>query len=128
MGGMAAQIPIKNDVDANEMAMNKVKEDKEREAHAGHDGTWVAHPGLSPIALEAFNSVMPQPNQLHNLREDVTVTADDLLQVPTGNITDMWKHGFVEMDVYPCITSWKMLLQLKYLVPNFGNGLNMNPY
>ena len=54
MGGMAAQIPINNDADANHKAMNKVKEDKEREAQAGHDGTWVAHPGLSPIALEAF--------------------------------------------------------------------------
>ena len=88
MGGMAAQIPIKNDADANHKAMNKVKEDKEREAQAGHDGTWVAHPGLSPIALEAFNSVMPEPNQLHNLREDVTISADDLLQVPSGTITE----------------------------------------
>ena len=88
MGGMAAQIPIKNDADANHKAMNKVKEDKEREAQAGHDGTWVAHPGLSPIALEAFNSVMPEPNQLRNLREDVTISADDLLQVPSGTITE----------------------------------------
>ena len=88
MGGMAAQIPIKNDADANRKAMNKVKEDKEREAQAGHDGTWVAHPGLSPIALEAFNSVMPEPNQLHNLRGDVTISADDLLQVPSGTITE----------------------------------------
>jgi len=88
MGGMAAQIPIKNDVDANEKAMAKVKEDKEREAHAGHDGTWVAHPGLSPIALEAFNNIMPEANQIQNLREDVNVTAKDLLQVPTGDITE----------------------------------------
>jgi len=88
MGGMAAQIPIKNDADANRKAMNKVKEDKEREAQAGHDGTWVAHPGLSPIALEAFNSVMPEPNQLHNLRGNVTISADDLLQVPSGTITE----------------------------------------
>ena len=88
MGGMAAQIPIKNDVDANEKAMAKVKEDKEREAHAGHDGTWVAHPGLSLIAMEAFNNVMPEANQLQNLREDVNITAKDLLQVPTGDITE----------------------------------------
>ena len=88
MGGMAAQIPIKNDVDANEKAMAKVKEDKEREAHAGHDGTWVAHPGLSPIALEAFNNIMPEANQLQNLREDVNVTAKDLLQVTIGDITE----------------------------------------
>ncbi|MDP6936959.1 MAG: malate synthase A [Candidatus Marinimicrobia bacterium] len=88
MGGMAAQIPIKNDPEANDAAMNKVKEDKEREAHAGHDGTWIAHPGLSPIALDAFNSVMPEPNQMHNLREDVSVTAADLLKVPSGNISE----------------------------------------
>ncbi len=88
MGGMAAQIPIKNDVDANEKAMAKVKEDKEWEAHAGHDGTWVAHPGLSLIAMEAFNNVMPEANQLQNLREDVNITAKDLLQVPTGDITE----------------------------------------
>ena len=86
--GSTNDITIKNDADANHKAMNKVKEDKEREAQAGHDGTWVAHPGLSPIALEAFNSVMPEPNQLHNLREDVTISADDLLQVPSGTITE----------------------------------------
>ena len=88
MGGMAAQIPIKNDQEANEAAMSKVKEDKEREARAGHDGTWIAHPGLSPIALDAFNSVMPEPNQIQNLREDVSVTAADLLKVPSGDITE----------------------------------------
>ena len=65
MGGMAAQIPIKHDQDANELAMNKVKKDKEREANAGHDGTWIAHPGLSRIAINAFNEVMPndKPNK-----------------------------------------------------------------
>ena len=68
--------------------MSKVKEDKEREARAGHDGTWIAHPGLSPIALDAFNSVMPEPNQIQNLREDVSVTAADLLKVPSGDITE----------------------------------------
>jgi len=71
MGGMAAQIPIKNDAEANEQALGKVRDDKEREAQAGHDGTWVAHPGLAPIALDAFNAVMPESNQLHNLRKDV---------------------------------------------------------
>ena len=88
MGGMAAQIPIKNDAEANEQALGKVRDDKEREAQAGHDGTWVAHPGLAPIALDAFNAVMPESNQLHNLRKDVDVTADDLLEVPTGKITE----------------------------------------
>ena len=88
MGGMAAQIPIKNDAEANEHALGKVRDDKEREAQAGHDGTWVAHPGLAPIALDAFNAVMPESNQLHNLRKNVDVTADDLLKVPTGKITE----------------------------------------
>lgn len=79
MGGMAAQIPIKNDPAANEQALAKVRADKAREAADGHDGTWVAHPGLVPIALEEFNKAMPTPNQIHRLREDVHVTAADLL-------------------------------------------------
>jgi malate synthase len=87
MGGMAAQIPIKNDPVANEAALAKVRADKEREAGDGHDGTWVAHPGLVPVALEIFDRVMPAPNQLQRLREDVAVTASDLLQVPAGSIT-----------------------------------------
>lgn len=89
IGGMAAQIPIKNDPAANEEALNKVRADKEREASDGHDGTWVAHPGLVPIALEAFNTHMPQANQLDKKREDVNVTRDDLLKFePEGPITE----------------------------------------
>jgi malate synthase len=88
MGGMAAQIPIKNNPQANEDAMAKVLADKEREATDGHDGTWVAHPGLVPVALKAFDKHMPQPNQISKLREDVNVTAADLLKVPTGTITE----------------------------------------
>ena len=88
MGGMAAQIPIKNDEAANSEAMAKVRVDKEREANAGHDGTWIAHPGLADIAMQAFGSVMDGANQLSVLREDVDVTADDLLKVPSGKITD----------------------------------------
>ncbi|WP_217914611.1 malate synthase A [Miltoncostaea marina] len=89
IGGMAAQIPIKNDPQANEEALAKVRADKEREASNGHDGTWVAHPGLVPIALEAFDKVMPGPNQLDRLREDVTITAQDLLTFePEGPITE----------------------------------------
>ncbi|MBX3065607.1 MAG: malate synthase A [Anaerolineae bacterium] len=88
MGGMAAQIPIKNNPQANEEALAKVQADKEREASDGHDGTWVAHPGLVPIALEAFNRLMPTPNQIHRLREDVHVTARDLLTAPAGTITE----------------------------------------
>jgi malate synthase len=87
MGGMAAQIPIKGDEVANEMAMAKVREDKLREVLAGHDGTWVAHPGLIPLAREIFDQHMPGPNQIENLREDVEVLASDLLEVPDGTIT-----------------------------------------
>jgi malate synthase len=87
MGGMAAQIPIKDDHLANEAALNKVRADKEREVKAGHDGTWVAHPLLVPIAREVFDKFMPGPNQLQNRREDVHVTAADLLKVPEGTIT-----------------------------------------
>lgn len=88
MGGMAAQIPIKNDAAANEAALAKVLADKEREASDGHDGTWVAHPGLVPVALKAFDKHMPSPNQISKQREDVNVTAKDLLSVPTGTITE----------------------------------------
>ncbi|MGQ9767737.1 MAG: malate synthase A [Anaerolineae bacterium] len=79
MGGMAAQISIKNNPQANEQALAKVRADKAREASDGHDGTWVAHPGLVQTALEEFNKAMPTPNQIHRLREDVNVTAADLL-------------------------------------------------
>jgi len=88
MGGMAAQIPIRSDPVANETALRKVREDKEREASDGHDGTWVAHPGLVPIALEVFNAKMPRANQRDRLREDVKVVRGDLLLVPPGTITE----------------------------------------
>ena len=88
MGGMAAQIPIKNDAVANEAAMAKVRADKEREASDGHDGTWVAHPGLVPVAMAIFDRLMPTPNQLHRLRDDVAVSASDLLSIPQGDITE----------------------------------------
>lgn len=88
IGGMAAQIPVKNDPAANEEAMKKVRADKEREAFDGHDGTWVAHPGLVPIALSVFDALMPGPNQIERKRDDVEVTAADLLAVPTGAITE----------------------------------------
>ena len=88
MGGMAAQIPIKNDAEKNKLAMDKVQSDKLREAKAGHDGTWIAHPGLSTIAMNAFDSVMANnPNQISNKRNDVNTTAGDLLKIPTGSIT-----------------------------------------
>jgi malate synthase len=89
MGGMAAQIPIKNDPQANEEALAKVRADKVREATDGHDGTWVAHPGLVHVALEAFDTEMPQANQIDRKREDVTMTAADLLAFgPEGPITE----------------------------------------
>lgn len=88
MGGMAAFIPIKNDPEANDKAIANVKADKEREANDGHDGTWVAHPGLIPTAMEAFNRIMPEQNQISRLRDDVQVTAADLLEVPKGTITE----------------------------------------
>jgi len=89
MGGMAAQIPIKDDPTANEIALTKVRADKEREARDGHDGTWVAHPGLVPIALEIFDRYMPNANQKDKLREDVDISAKDLLTLPTGEITEV---------------------------------------
>ena len=88
MGGMAAQIPIKNDEAANNAAIEKVRQDKIREAKDGHDGSWVAHPGLVKIAMDIFDEYMPTPNQLHKMREDVHVTAEDLLKVPEGDITE----------------------------------------
>jgi malate synthase len=88
IGGMAAQIPIKGDPAANAAAMAKVLADKEREATDGHDGTWVAHPALVPIALQAFDRIMPQPNQISRRRDDVTTTAAELLAPPAGTITE----------------------------------------
>ena len=88
MGGMAAQIPIKGDETANESALAKVRADKEREVEDGHDGTWVAHPGLVPIAKAVFDRGMPGPNQIDRKHQDVTVTAADLLEVPDGTITE----------------------------------------
>ena len=88
MGGMAAQIPIKHDPQANEEALNRVKQDKEREVGDGHDGTWVAHPALVPLAKEVFDRIMPGPNQLGKTLEEVRETARDLLTVPSGTITE----------------------------------------
>ena len=84
MGGMAAQIPIKDDPAANEAALAKVRADKEREVGDGHDGTWVAHPALVPIARAAFDAGMRGPKQLGVARSDGAVGPADLLAVPTG--------------------------------------------
>jgi malate synthase len=88
MGGMAAQIPIRSDPVASEQALAKVRADKLREVRDGHDGTWVAHPGLVPVAREVFDAHMPGPNQLGRTREDVRVTAAELLEVPAGTRTE----------------------------------------
>lgn len=88
IGGMAAQIPVKGNEVANEEAMGKVKADKEREAIDGHDGTWVAHPALVPVAMEVFDRIMPEPNQISKQRPDIEVSAEDLLAVPEGAITE----------------------------------------
>jgi malate synthase len=88
IGGMAAQIPIKGDPVANGLALAKVRTDKHREANDGHDGTWVAHPGLVELAKKEFDAVMTTPNQIDRLRDDVDVAAADLLQVPDGTITE----------------------------------------
>jgi malate synthase len=90
MGGMAAQIPIRNDSAENERAIEKVRQDKLREVRAGHDGTWVAHPGLVPVARGVFDQHMPQPNQIGTIRRHRTITEQDLLTVPGGDITE---HG-----------------------------------
>ena len=87
MGGMTAQIPIKNDPVANQAALEKVRADKEREVADGHDGTWVAHPALVPVAREVFDRVMQGPNQVPRLREKIAVSAADLLTPPAGAIT-----------------------------------------
>ena len=88
MGGMAAQIPNRKDPEANQIAFDKVRADKEREARNGHDGTWVAHPDLVPLALEVFNALMPTPNQLYVKREDVNVGQKELLEIHTGTKTE----------------------------------------
>ncbi|HEY8585557.1 MAG TPA: malate synthase A [Rhodanobacter sp.] len=99
MGGMAAQIPIKGDQAANEAALAKVRADKLREVQAGHDGTWVAHPALVPVAQAIFDEYMPTPNQLGKLREDVTVTREQLLAAPSGTIS---RAGF-DNNVEVCL-------------------------
>jgi malate synthase len=88
MGGMSAYIPVKSDPVANEKAIAQVRADKEREAGDGHDGTWVAHPGLVPVAQEIFDRLMPQPNQISKQLPDYNPTAEDLLRVPEGEITE----------------------------------------
>ncbi|HEY1447307.1 MAG TPA: malate synthase A [Caulobacteraceae bacterium] len=99
MGGMAAQIPVKGDPAANEAAFARVRADKEREAGDGHDGTWVAHPDLVPVAMEVFDRLMPAPNQLGRLREDVVVSQADMLQVHAGARTEQGLRENIRVGV-----------------------------
>lgn len=105
IGGMAAQIPIKNNPEANEAAFEKVRADKEREALDGHDGTWVAHPGLVPVAMEVFNHIMKTPNQIFRKREEICVTENDLLEVPVGTITEEGLRMNISVGIQ-YIASW----------------------
>jgi malate synthase len=100
MGGMAAQIPIKNDPVANEAALAKVRDDKLREVTDGCDGTWVAHPGLVPVAKEVFDEHMPRPNQYDRQRPDVSVSASDLLNFrPEGPITEAGLRNNISVGI-----------------------------
>ena len=99
MGGMAAFIPVKADEAANEKAFAAVRADKEREASFGHDGTWVAHPGLIPVAMEVFDRLMPTPNQRDKKREDVNVTAADLLKMHEGTVTETGVRNNINVSI-----------------------------
>jgi malate synthase len=105
MGGMAAQIPVKNNLEANERAYEKVRADKEREATDGHDGTWVAHPALIQVAMDVFDKHMKTPNQLYRKREDVEVTTEDLLEVPDGTITEAGVRTNIDVGIR-YLASW----------------------
>ena len=107
IGGMAAQIPIKNDPVANEIALNKVKADKEREVKNGHDGTWVAHPGLVAVAMEIFNKFLPTQNQMHVKRKEVQITEAQLLELPQGTITENGVRKNINIGIL-YVESWLM--------------------
>jgi malate synthase len=99
MGGMAAQIPINGDAEANTAALARVRADKLREVTAGHDGTWVAHPALIPLAREVFDARMSGPHQHHVARDDVSVSRDDLIAPSRGTISRQGFEGNVEVCV-----------------------------
>ncbi|HLR79310.1 MAG TPA: malate synthase A [Bacillota bacterium] len=105
IGGMAAQIPVRNDEAANEEAFRKVRADKEREVNDGFDGTWVAHPGMVQLVKDVFDEGMPTPNQISNKREDVSVDAEDLLEIPTGPITEQGLRTNISVGIL-YIASW----------------------
>ena len=116
MGGMAAQIPSRHDHSANELALARVRADKLREVNAGHDGTWIAHPGLAATALAAFDSVMSGPNQIDVKRADVNVSVADLLRAPSGDITEGGLRSNIRVGVQ-YVESW---LRGNGCVPLYG--------
>jgi malate synthase len=107
IGGMAAQIPIKGDEEANNLAFEKVKADKEREVKNGHDGTWVAHPGLIPVAMKAFNENMLTKNQMHIKRNEINITEAQLLELPIGNVTEKGVRKNINVAIL-YVESWLM--------------------
>ena len=106
MGGMAAQIPVKNDDEANEHAFDKVRSDKEREVRNGHDGTWVAHPALVAVAKEIFDQYMPEQNQIDH-KFDYKIKESELLEVPHGTITEHGVRKNINVGIL-YIESWLM--------------------
>ena len=107
MGGMAAQIPIKNNEAENEVAYSKVRADKEREVKSGHDGTWVAHPGLVSVAKKIFDELMPTPNQIDQKFEDYHISENDLIEIPKGTITENGVRKNINVGIL-YIESWLM--------------------
>jgi malate synthase len=105
MGGMSAFIPVKNDPELNERALEKVRQDKLREVKAGHDGTWVAHPGLVPVAKKVFDEFMPEPNQISKAQPPVEITQKDLLKVPEGPFTEQGLRLNVDVGIQ-YIAAW----------------------
>ncbi len=116
MGGMAAQIPNRKNPEANEVALAKVKADKEREARNGHDGTWVAHPDLVPVAMKVFNDMMPTPNQLYVARDDVNLGQKELLHIHDGSRTE---EGFRE-NIRVCVQYLESWLRGRGAVPIYN--------
>jgi malate synthase len=105
IGGMAAQIPIKEDEDRNAIAYAKVQTDKEREVKNGHDGTWVAHPGLVALAMRVFDTHMPNSNQMDVKRDDINITENDLLAIPKGTITEKGIRQNINVGIH-YIATW----------------------
>ncbi len=99
MGGMAAQIPVKNDEAANTAAFDKVRADKTREAQIGHDGTWVAHPDLVPVAMEVFDTVMPAKHQIHKKRQSPRISDEAMLAPHKGTITEAGLRTNIEVGI-----------------------------